>query len=397
MYRNIIKVFSLDFLAKVFLGFLTLLLIRFMPPDEYALFTFAMAIAAILMQVISGAFNRVYIVSAASLGIKERDFSLFLLQLIVISCIAIIGLFFSPFSVFMHSAILIYVLAISGLDYIRTIYQKELNFNRFALIEVVRAFLCLIIVLLIIKAKNNQITALQTIWILAITIGTAFLIVADKLFKETISFLKAIEIGRQILKGKYVSLFFYFVIIAVLGQVDIFMLKKMSDELSLASYGSAARYYGLIMLTLTAVHSVLLPYIEKAKTSDELYKIVRDTNKFLLFIMPIVLLAIALAGWLIPLVDNGKYPEAIPIFRILAVSSIISFALSPYVNIVMRFEAFQWLCFYGGVFLLVAVLLNVMLIPHLKAIGTAIATLCSFGGFNFLTMLKARELIKANS
>jgi O-antigen/teichoic acid export membrane protein len=392
MYSDIFKVFSFDFLSKTFLGILSLVLIRFMAPGEYAKYTFAVAIATVLMQVISGAFNRVYIVSSKTLEIKEREASILVLQIIVIFLIAILAFFLTSFAFLLYCGLVAYAIGNTSLDYLKTIYQKELKFTRFSLIELLRALSCLTIVLLILRLKRSEITAIQTIWILAITTLAAFALIAPQILKLNTNFLRTLEIGKKILSGRYVNLFVYFIIISIFGQLDIFMLKKMSDEITLASYGSAARYYGIIMLSLTAVHSVLLPYIEKAPDAKALYNIVRNVNNFMLFLAPIILIAIFCAGWLIPFIDNGKYPQAIPAFRILAVSSLISFTLSPYVNIVMKFEEFKWLCVTAGIFLLIAVLLNALLIPPLKASGTALATLISFGGFNLMTMLKARKL-----
>lgn len=71
---------------------------------------------------------------------------------------------------------------------------------------------------------------------------------------------------------------------------------------------------------------------------SELEDVFRKHRKMILLFFPPVLLAIWLSQWIIPWVDARKYPDAVAVFLILAISAMIAFAFSPYVNLVMRFK-----------------------------------------------------------
>jgi len=63
------------------------------------------------------------------------------------------------------------------------------------------------------------------------------------------------------------------------------------------------------------------------------------------------------------------------VFRVLALSSIVSFAFSPHVNLLMKLERFGFLLRLILVASAVAIALHATLIPRLGALGAAIATL----------------------
>jgi O-antigen/teichoic acid export membrane protein len=109
---------------------------------------------------------------------------------------------------------------------------------------------------------------------------------------------------------------------------------------------------------------------------------------------PVILTGAWLSRWIIPLIDGGKYPGAISVFRILAVSAIISLAFSPYVNTVMRFGKFRYLLglVCGGICISVGG--NLVLVPFFGAAGTAVSTLISFAFVNGMTYLKGSELLR---
>ena len=192
------------------------------------------------------------------------------------------------------------------------------------------------------------------------------------------------RLASQVLKGEYRFLFGYFAILALYSQADVFLMKILAGDVELAVYGSALRYYMLLLLALGATHAVLLPSIKTAKDIWELHGIIRQYRKMLFFFVPIVILGAWASGWIIPWIDQGKYPGAVLVFRILAVSSIISFAFSPYVSIVIRHEEFRFLFLLILSTLAFSLALNGFLIPRFGGVGAALTNLFSYGLLNGL-------------
>jgi O-antigen/teichoic acid export membrane protein len=149
-----------------------------------------------------------------------------------------------------------------------------------------------------------------------------------------------------------------------------------------------------VILALGSVHAVLLPVTQKIEDIQRLRATFGRYLKLVAMIVPVILLGAWASRWIIPAIDTGKYPEAVTVFRILAVSAVISIAFSPFVNLVMKFERFRFLFFLVSGAIALSIGLNLLLVPGLGAIGTAISTLISFGLVNSLIFLKARALLR---
>jgi O-antigen/teichoic acid export membrane protein len=198
-----------------------------------------------------------------------------------------------------------------------------------------------------------------------------------------------------VIAGPYAWLVAYFAVLAVFSQVDVLLLKALSDERTLAAYGSALRYYALLSLALGAVHAVLLPAIQRAASQAELDTLYAQHFRLLALFVPAVALAALAAGWILPWIDLGRYPDAVPAFRILAASAVISFAFSPHVNVLLKRERFRFLFLLIVAALAVDIVLNLALIPRFGAAGAAAATLLASACVTvpiFLASRRARPL-----
>jgi O-antigen/teichoic acid export membrane protein len=204
-----------------------------------------------------------------------------------------------------------------------------------------------------------------------------------------------LPLARRLVSGEYTPLFAYFAIVAIFSQVDIFMLKLVASSTDLASYGAAFRYYALLSLALGAVHAVLLPAIQRAASLEQLSALFAQHMRLLLAFGPAVLVTAWLAQWVLPWIDRGRYPDAVPAFQVLAVSSIISFAFSPHVNLLLKYERFWFLLVVIALALASAVVLHALLIPRYGAVGAALVTLIAAGGANAAFFAKARRLGRA--
>lgn len=373
-----------------------------MPEAEYALYTFAYSLVAIFSSIIAQSFNTIYIVGFERLGLKEdrhpflgvQLFSIFILVLITTPLRGLIE------RVYWYVVLLVFATCL--LEFAKTFFRQELKFVRFSLVELIHVLFYVSAVFFLIYTYRSDIKAPPLLFIKAATMIVVFLPIFQKHLelKKLFDFGKAIHLTSTTLKGVYKFLFGYFIILTIFAQVGIFMLKLLADDLQLATYGSSFRYYTLIALALGAVHTVLLPVIQKAKTAAELNNIFDKQKKLLFLFIPVVLLGAWASQWIIPWIDKGKYPGAIIVFQLLTISSIISFAFSPHANLLFRFEDFKFLFILVNIALVINVTLNSLLIPVIGAKGAAISTLLGYGIINGSIRLRAgilRESFSAAS
>jgi O-antigen/teichoic acid export membrane protein len=149
----------------------------------------------------------------------------------------------------------------------------------------------------------------------------------------------------------------------------------------------------MFALLLSAVHSVLLPLAQRATRRDELEAIFARYRRAVLAVVPFVLLGVWASAWFIPLVDGGKYPGAIDVFRVLCVSTVVGLAFSPYVHLLFRYSDFAFLFGLACAALALNVGLAAALVPTLHALGAAAAVCIAAGALNLLIYVRARTLL----
>jgi O-antigen/teichoic acid export membrane protein len=289
--------------------------------------------------------------------------------------------------------IVISIIAACFSDFGKTIFQQELAFFKFSIIEFSRTVCFGVSLVGIMYYLRYNLKAWHPIFLQAVSMFIVFFVALRRRFRVSGLFKvkDSLFLGSSILKGDYRYLFGYFVLVALFVQVDVFMLKAIGVEIDLATYGAAFRYYALVSLGLGAVHVVLLPLIQKVRSRGELEGIFARHLRMVLVFGVAVLFCAWVSKWIIPWVDKGKYPDAVLVFRILAISAIISFAFSPHANLIFRFEDFKFLFTLICISLALSVGLNYFFIPILGAIGSAIASLIAYCCINGTIYVRARK------
>ena len=380
MLRSFAKVFTCDLIAKVLMGLAMLTIIRVMPIAQFAVYTVVLATVTLSTNIFVHAFNRILIVGGERMDLIKHLKPLAVLQSVLV-CVATTVILFAlnvDAIVFVSAIALSAALAFSSL--IKTMYQRAEQFDRFGILELTRSVLFAGSLFGVMFFLDGTIKVWHAIGLQA----SAFLLAAVpaglKFGWKTNNRVLAIsrDILMQIAHSQYRYLFAYLVVLAMVLQTDIYMLRLMTNERTIAEYGSAFRYYSFLTMALGAVHTVMLPLVNNATSLESLNEIYRRHRNLIILITPgIVGLAIA-ATWLIPIIDGGRYTEAPLVFQILAVSSILSFALSPHVNLVMRYERFKFLFRIVCVAFAVNVCVNLVLIPKFGSVGAAIGTVTGF-------------------
>lgn len=394
--RSLLQVFSFDFASRVMLGLVGLVLIRWMTPAEYGAYTLAVSLIALPTQLVLNGLSAIYVVARRTLhGGPSGAFLVLALAgvCVVLAGEAALGLV-SP-ELFAMVAGVVFATALT--EYAKAVFQQELQFLRFSLVDAIRSITFCLLVVGLLWWQRSSLGAFEVLaaqWFAPF--GTFVLVFARHLDRLRYSDVKrAVELGRWLAIGPYKYLYGYYVALALLSQVDVFALRVLAGTGAVASYGSAFRYYSLVLLALGSIHSVLLPTVQKIQSQAELGVMIRRVNRLSLLLAPVIVLGAWLAGWVLPWIDAGKYPDAVIVFRILSGSALLSLVLSPYVHVLLRCEDFRFLFIACAAALVVCISANVLLVPLLGPTGAALSTLLGLGCVNTAALVRARQHLRS--
>lgn len=391
--RSIFQVFSFDIISKILVGFIGIILIRYMKESEYALYTFALSIITIVSQTITSTFRRIYIVGYESFQLDQYKESFLGLIMIIILLFASITI---PFVHYFNGVLVWIILMIIGftlVDFGKTVFQQEYKFMKFSMVEIGKSISFFVITMSLIYFYKQKIGAWQIFLIQSGTMILVYIVATwgNLKIKGLFKIIVALKIGKTIFTGPYKFLIGYTLFATVLGQLDVLMLRYYTTEKEIATYGSAFRYYSLLLLALSSVNTVFLPVIQNINNRSELDELYKKHAKMLTFFIPLVILGAWLSKWIIPMIDLGKYPNAVPVFQVLAISAILSFIFSPHTNLIMKFEEFKFLFYLLVISVVMNIILNSFMVPKFGSLGAAVATLITFGFSNFMTYVRAKR------
>lgn len=392
--RPFIQVLAFDVLAKLALAAVTIALIRFMPVGEYALLTLAVSAAGLAAQVISAGINRIYIIGYDRYALAGKLEALLAMQVFGVAAVALVAAPLAGAFNGLYPAATALACAMAISEFSKTYYQRELRFAPYSGIEVGRTTAQGIAVAGLLFLYGDTLSAKAVVWAqsaaLAIAFGAALSPVLRWRRLADVSSVR--ELLRDISSGPYVLLFAYFSVIAIFSQVDVMIVRWLGDDQVLASYGAALRYYGLLSLALGAAHAVLLPAIQQARSPREIDRLYAQHFRLVLAFAPVVALVGAAAGWVMPWVDQGRYPESVAAFRVLALSAVVSFAFSPHVNMLLKLERFRFLVVLVTLALGVNVAMLLLLVPRYGAVGASVAVLIAAACVTMPIYFESRRL-----
>ncbi len=391
MRKSLSIVLTGDFLSRGLLAAVSFILIGHMEVPEFADYVVLAGFASLVSGALTGAFGTLFIVNHDALGLKARISEFFVLQLFGAAAVVLVAV---PMAEIFDGHIwLMSMMVISSVaaDFARDVERQKLNFVSFALYSLVRNGIFLSFVLFLVFSSKHALSAanVASAQIFAACIATLPLLATVR-FKID---LKSLTEILSVLFKKQLLFFLYVLFVAVLSQIDILLLRLWSSEHEVAVFGSAFRYYAVMIAGLGSINTVLLPHLPAAGSNGEMQRIMKRVSKITFMALPLLALAALLSPWVLPMIDKGKFPEAIHCFQVLCASAAISLMLSPYGNVLLVQRMYRHL--FVGVFfgLLANAMLNYLLIPHYGALGSAISILCVGATLNMIYFLIARRVM----
>jgi O-antigen/teichoic acid export membrane protein len=391
--KKLAKILSAELITKLFIGAINLLIIRFMTYRQFSVYSVGMNTISLVSSVVISSFNRIFIVGKFDDTGSTSAFLSF--QTLLVGCFAVLLL--PIHKIYEGTFIFVTLIIVSQtfFAFTKTYFQRQLKFRKFYLAELSRITIYFALFGICIWLYREKISVATVFLLQLISFTVCYLIFGSNLVRltELLSMEKSVQIINRIFVSEYRYVFCYFICVAILLNMDVFMLRFLDEVYQVAAFSAGFRYYALLSVALRSVHTLLLPLIQKVDDRDGLEVIVKKHFEVVRIFSAIIVIAIVLSKWVIPLIDGGKYPESIPVFQVLAVASLVAFAFSPHTNIVMKYSNFRFMFFleFCGVF--AHVLLNMVMIPRFHGVGAALVNLAVYSYVNYRIFKKSQELL----
>jgi len=397
LFKHISIVFLWDNIAKCIGIITTLVIIRMLPKEDYALYTFFGAAAGLFVGFVSNGIDMAYVRFAAEeYSIKKKmpnDIFVFSL-LLCLSAFLILSpiiltykkqismlVFKNPLYV---TPLLLGFIASIGLFFINMIsryYQVQERYKKAGIIINLQKliFLLFLLVIIVFASLNFIRIAIAQIIVFSILSGLLIsLILKGDLLKQKVN----LSLGRftSFFRASF-WLFLYCLCMALSSHLAIFMISRFKTSDDLADYGVAFKYYWLLMLMFPAIKTVL-----KVRTSkiDMVESITKQKNFYrrwmkvsTIIFVPLTGLVLLFSDYIMNLLNGAKYEASILPFKILALSAMFSYVFLLNADIFRAMRKYFLLFCFGFMALVINFLANWWLIPIYGITGAAIATLVS--------------------
>lgn len=392
-YRELLfKALSAEILAKGIFAIIPVATIRFMPLNDFAVYALVLAFTSFVTSLVGSIFNIIYLVGGFE---KQAAPSFFSLQL---GIVCLLGLLAAPaYAVFSGSyTLMVGLIAIQvTLTFAQTQFQRELQFGRYYMLEYLRLAVFLGTAVGIVVINDFSVSVREMILAQGAAALVALVFCARQSFsKAMLRVESSVALFRVLFRSVYVKLLFYHVFLLIVLNLDIFVLRALTNDTSVAIFGAAFRYYSVLALGLQSVHRVLLPMLRLVETAAEIRLILRQHLKISAAGLPLLLLAVFVAEHVIPILDNGRYPGSIPVFQVLACSAYLSFLLSPFVNVLIQQQRFGFLMKVAASVALFHFVSSAGLVYWFEAVGAAVADLVAYGILNGVVFLASRKILR---
>lgn len=161
--------------------------------------------------------------------------------------------------------------------------------------------------------------------------------------------------------------------VMLISRIDVYIIQYYYSTYEVGLYGSASQLAMIFPLITTSLTTVLLPKVSQMTQSQELDKYIRSIFKFIPAIVVFFVLIILFSHDLLSIVYGEQYHGVEDIFRILLFGTIIGTIINPISLVFYAIRKEKVLTILNVIQLLIALALNLILVPKFSIVGAAIA------------------------
>ena len=395
-----IIVLIFDIISKLLMAVATIVIVRLLSIDEYAIYTKFHSISVLSTTIIGTGLALAYVRFAAEKVSRGQDnsFGLFKLCSLLVCLATIISFIAIPIinksfntTFFISIISLIYggVLALNKMN--QSYFQVDERFSTSGIITNIKNItLCLGVAVLPIFFSN--ITATQTIYATIISAIIAYLIGYIYISKNstTQTFSSDKSLLRALFKESW-WLIIYSLLVCLFDQGCVIIMSHIASIEDIAIYGVASKYYALMLTFLSSLITVL-----RIRTSNQSMVDSKDNRKA--FVLnwikrvwwiagAVCLCTILVSRPVLTLLNGNEYIDAVPVFNILVIGVFIGYIFAPNVAVMMSAKRYKELCALALISFIINCVICVTLIPKCGAIGAAVAVVNSNAFMNIVSTL----------
>ncbi len=385
-----------DVIAKLLMAIATILIIRMLSIEEYAVYTKFHTIATIAASITGTGLSVAYVRFAAEQVSRGKGNSLKLYGAcnLFIIALTVVSLAISPFltkwlkvscAVVLTSLVCGGLLSLNKMN--QSFFQVEEKFSYSGIATNIKNItLCLFVAVL--PFLFSSVYGIHVIWatllssLLAFEIGRLWIRKDHDKTKDE-------GLGNSLFNALMKEsgwLIFYFFLVALFDQACVLVMSRISTESAISTYGVASRYYILMLTFLTSLTTVL-----RIRTSNK--RMIDSASNRKVFVYKwiksvwwlaaiICIIAIMSSKYILPILNGSAYGEVIPTFNILMIGVFISYVFAPNVSVMMAAKRLRDLCLIALLSFVINCLICYMAIPDIGAMGAAIAVVVSNGLLN---------------
>jgi len=395
LIRHITIVVLWDNIAKIMGIISTIILIRLLSKNDYALYTFFWSSATLFVGFISNGVDMAYIRVAAEEFSKRKkmayDIFVYFIALsfgiFLILCPFVI-FFGKPLSLLLFKSslydkpLLLGFIAAMGLFFINAAsryYQVQEKYKKAGLIMSFQksTFVFLLLVALLLGKLNfpaavcAQMTGLLIISVVVMSIIIKACLSTGRIKLSMWRF-------RIFFKASF-WIILYFFCLSMFGQLDIFMISRFMERQDLANYGVAFKYYTLLMLLYPSIRAVLKVRTSKVDMVESLEKQkgfffgwIKATS---IICFPLGIVIIMFSGYVMNVLNGPRYTASILPFKVLAIAAMINYVFASASDIFRSMKKYFLLFCFGLMSVIINFMANLWLIPRYGINGAAVGTL----------------------
>ncbi len=365
--QGFIATLASDMVSKVMGGITAILLIRHLATADYAYLTLFITISGLLSTAAGGGVRQLYLRSEAENVSRGIESDSNFLGCLLVSWLQILigGILAFGFVAGSNQGQLSYALSLAAvstsyavawatIELVIMHYQARRHFWQSARISASRNTFLLPVILLTILLANGHPTGLMVsiaYVLVMMVLATAFTLFLLK--RHTMGTLRGLKVLLFGAETNWITV--YYIAAAAFLSVDVFVVDAFLSKNDVAIFGTGMRYYTLIMGAFPALVAVLRVRTSQSDIVDSI-----DSQRDLLMswvkraVIPLtacVVLGAVVAPFIMPILNGGRYPQAVYVFQILLITALAAYLCVPVSSLFMaqrRFKALA-LLFVGAV------------------------------------------------
>jgi O-antigen/teichoic acid export membrane protein len=393
-------------IGKLIMAIVTILLVRLLSTEDYAIYTNFSEIGNIFLSIVGTGLSIpfvTYSVEQYSRGINESN-TLYNTCCFLIVALTFVALAFLPIATDVYN--LSYVLATIGIIYgslqslnklAQSFFQAKNEFRKSGIVtnfKNVSLLIFLVFTFLILKKTNATIASVIT----ALSALVAFVAASFWIFKENNSIglhFSASLLKKLISESKWLIL--YLIFQSFFSSVCIVILNAYGTQIDVANFGVANKYYNLLLMFLTSLQTVLRVKTCQKEMVDSAEKRREFSVNWLKKVWPLAgsvcLVAVLSAGVILPFLNGDGYAPSITVFRVLMLSVFFGYVFSPNTSIMIAAKRHKLLFFLAVGCCVIGAAICYFLLPVLGVVAAAISITISNLLLNltgFIIIMKAK-------